>query len=350
MEGVTVGEASLLSHLCLGCMAYLDNPDEPCPNPECGWQQTNGNSKDQLPPRTHLVNRYMIGRSIGQGAFGITYIGWDIHTQRRVAIKEYYPRYLVDRVNICDVVPNNVTTVERFNRGKEWFINEGKRVSKFAFPPHIVNAQECFESNGTAYRVMQYVDGITFLQYIERIHRPLSMNETMKMFLPVFEGIEAAHSVGLIHRDINPQNMIVGNNGGVQILDFSASRSFAQQDETGKVINVKTKFAPNEMFLIRGSDKLIVDVYALSATIYYAVTMHFPATALERRKSLEQQGEDVLVSPMKYNSLLTPAQENAITTGMSIDPNKRYKSVKELSLALMEGENAIWNKIKRKIM
>ena len=242
-----------LNRLCLNCMNVLPHPQAVCPH--CNWsRRTDQNNTSQLPQDTRLKNpgnghEYLIGKAIGQGGFGIVYVAWDIANDRKVAVKEYYPYSKIisrTRSNTVEVSPNTQENVDYFNHQKKRFRQEAEKMMLFSDSPNIVNVFEFFEANNTAYIVMEFVEGQTFAQVLERVpNKRMSLEMVLTNFKPIVSILEKIHTTpftddegwhaGIIHRDISPENIIYSVDGSVKLLDFGAARSSDPTNPTGNI-------------------------------------------------------------------------------------------------------------------
>ena len=195
---------------CINCMKKTEG-QECCPH--CGFQQSDGDSLARyLPPGTTLEDRFVVGRVLGQGSFGITYIGIDTLFDRVVAVKEYFPIHHVHRnvagdegIDVCLYEDENPEEYEQM-MGK--FLDEAKRLTQFREIKGIVSVHDFFFENNTAYMVMEYVEGVSLKEYVEE-HGPMKGQWVLMHMDPLMDALENIHKTGLIHRDISPDNIIV---------------------------------------------------------------------------------------------------------------------------------------------
>lgn len=312
-----------LDHLCMGCMQYLDHPEAPCP--VCGWRPGDANQPHQLAPGSILAGKYLVGRVLGQGGFGITYMGWDIPANAKRAIKEYYPSDSVTREgDHYTVTPYTSQDIPRlFAQGRDKFFLEAQNLARFDHIPDVVSIKDFFLENGTAYIVMEFVEGQTFREYLTRLGRPMELADTLALLEPVARSLEQVHAAGLIHRDVSPDNIMLTADGTAKLLDFGAARGFSIQGARTNTVNVKMGYAPDEQYRTHGNQGPWTDVYALAATIYRAITGQVPIQAFERSPT------DLLDRPTLLGAKLTPAQEQVLLKGMAVFPEGRYQSVRE---------------------
>ena len=306
---------------CYYCMNYMDDAAEVCPS--CGRPIYNGQALHHLKPGTTLLNgRYMVGRVLGEGGFGITYIGRDLDLDIRVAIKEYYPKGYANR-NVSAVDSVTLTTNgenDVYTKGRERFLREARTLARFTREPSIVNVHDYFEANNTAYFVMDYLKGIDLKDYI-KINGPLDPQTAIDLFIPLMEVLAKVHEQGMIHRDISPDNIIV-EDGELILIDFGASREVY----SGKSISVihKPGYAPCEQQYSRGNQGPWTDVYALCATIYKCITNIKPP------ESSERIFEDRLVAPSKLGINIPPTIEAALMKGLSNRYEERQQDMYQL--------------------
>ena len=307
---------------------YCMNPvkeGETCTN--CGLTEGVYTPRDHhLPLGTVLNNRYLIGRVLGEGGFGITYIGCDLNLEMKAAIKEYFPIDRVYRVSKASLeVSRYAHAAEKFHSGKVKFLREARTMARLDKQQNIVSVKDFFEENNTAYIVMEYVEGTTLKELVNQRGGRIPAGELLHMLEPLFPALTSVHELGLIHRDISPDNLML-ENGKIKLLDFGCAREAATQSET-MTIALKQGYAPIEQYQHKGQGPW-TDVYALSATIYYCLTGKTPQSAVDRLS------EEELVPPRKLGVDLTAGQEAALLQGMNVKARDRFQSVEELYAAL----------------
>lgn len=318
-----------ISQLCMGCMADKGTASI-CP--QCGWQEgTQPEVPQHLPPRTILNNRYVLGRVLGQGGFGITYLAWDMTLNTRLAIKEYLPQTMATRY-AGETQVNAYSSdgaQEQFRYGLDRFLEEARVLARFSDNPHIVAVRDYFESNGTGYLVMAYLDGITFKSYLAGKGNRIPYEEALRIMVPVMEALEEVHQVGLLHRDISPDNIYITRNNQVKVLDFGAARYALGDRSKSLSIILKAGYAPEEQYRSKGVQGAWTDVYATAATLYRAITGVVPPEALDRGV------EDTIVLPSRMGVNIPPAAEAALLKALAVYAQYRYQSMSEFREALM---------------
>ena len=315
---------------CVGCMKMKNNSPI-CEH--CGYNENIPNLPHELPIGTMLKGQYMVGKELGQGGFGITYIGWDCNLDIPVAIKEYYPNSFVSReASQSLTVACSDSVGELYRTSRERFLREARALARLRSVPGIVDVYNFFEENNTAYIIMEYVRGVDLKHYIKQLGRPLIPAELFAVLRPIMNVLNKVHEEGLVHRDISPDNIMIQPDGSSKLLDFGAVREVGSP-ELEKMLSQSTDailkhgFAPIEQYQRRGNLGPWTDVYALCATAHYCLTGKIPPDAPERM--IEQE-------PVHWESIrgLTAQQIAAFSRGMELLPQNRLHSVKELSDAL----------------
>lgn len=311
---------------CPYCMCPLEQ-DGPCP--DCGRDRDSYvPAPHHLPVGTVLRDRYLLGGVLGEGGFGITYIGMDLDLEKRVAVKEYFPAKGAVRLpGGPDVAGFSGTIGELYSTGRERFLREARIMARLDREPCIVGVRDYLEANNTAYIVMDYVDGISLRHLMEQRGGRIPASELLPLTEPLFGALEEMHQKGLIHRDINPDNLML-ERGELRLLDFGCARESVESALT-VTVTVHHGFAPMEQYQpdLEGQGPW-TDVYALSATLYQCLTGLRPPPALDRLM------KDSLVPPRQAGADITPEQEAALLRGMALHPMRRYRTVGELHDAL----------------
>ena len=273
---------------------------------------------------TRLIGRYTIEGVLGQGGFGITYLGMDELHKKKVAIKEFFPQGIVTRnIEYEDTV--TVTLVgekENYDKGKERFLKEAQTMAMFSKDKGIVKALDFFEINNTAYIVMEYLEGVTLKQYLRENER-IDAEDLVELLVPLIEALDEIHSQGLIHRDISPDNIMVLPDGRIKLMDFGAARDYTEFGEKSLSIVLKPGYAPPEQYQTHGIQGPWTDIYALCATMYKCITGENPPDAIERVM------DDSLKKISEFGIVIPPQEEAAIIKGMSVSAKDRYQNIKD---------------------
>ncbi|MBQ9983791.1 MAG: protein kinase [Lachnospiraceae bacterium] len=282
-----------------------------------------------LPSGSVLHDNYIVEAVLGEGGFGITYSAIHRSTNEKVAIKEYFPSGIALR-NFAGSKPL-VTHPEgklatSFNRGMHRFLNEAALLKSFQHLGSIVSVHDVFEENDTAYLVMEYIEGITLKELVKN-EGPMPFDELLDLMKPVLLDLHEVHKQGLIHRDISPENLIVGMDNRLHVIDFGAA-SFSNPNESKTMtVILKSGYAPPEQYIPDGKTGAWTDVYALCATMYMVLTGNKPTEAVRRMQT------DYL-PPIPASTGIATFQAKALYTGLSLNSAERFATTKLLYQAL----------------
>ncbi|PWC32429.1 serine/threonine-protein kinase [Azospirillum sp. TSO35-2] len=310
--------------LCPNCFTRRARPDAVTCG-DCGFPARSDNRPGvHLAPGTPLHGRYQTGRVLGQGGFGATYLGWDERLQVKVAIKEFYPANLIARIpNTAAVSPFSDEHAETFAAGLAKFLEEARTLARLRDIREIVGVQDFFEENGTAYLVMELLDGRTMKRYLADSGGRIDVRRTLGVVMPIAKALQAIHDLGLIHRDVSPDNIFLTNAGDRKLLDFGAARQTVRPG-AGLTVILKPGYAPPEQYSNEGRQGPWSDVYALCATIYLALTGRTPPDATARFMN------DKVPRPGELGVALTPAFEKVLMSGLAMRWQDRPQSMRDL--------------------
>ena len=312
--------------ICYGCMT-MQNVDM-CPL--CGYSRNEEPSPVYLRPGTVLAKKYLIGKVIGHGGFGVTYLAYDTVLGIKLAVKEYLVQEYASRGPDGRVVAHVGEGKDRFEEGISRFLEEARSLAKFEGNPGIVSVRDFFRANGTAYLVMIYLEGMNLRQYLAE-KGPMPYERVQKEILPVVTGaLTAVHGAGMLHRDISPDNIFLTKQGQVRVIDFGAARQVLSSAKSMSII-LKPGYAPEEQYRSHGKQGPWTDVYAVAATVYRAITGKVPP------ESLDRLANDTLEPPSKYCSI-PPAQEQVLLKAMSIKAENRYQSMLDFYNAILAAQ------------
>lgn len=236
---------------------------------------------DELPVGTLLHSNFEIQKTLGRGAFGITYLALDKSLERLVAIKEYLPSSFARRNQESTVHPLTADDSEMFDYGLASFLDEARTVVKFDHA-NIVRVFAFFEANNTAYFVMEYVEGQDLKAYL-KANPSLSEQQLLAIFSPINEGLAKIHQLGYIHRDIKPGNIYIRADGTPVLLDFGAARDIFNKRVDSLTRILTRGFAPYEQDNPAWEDQgSWTDIYAMGASLYHAIAGDAPVSSQER--------------------------------------------------------------------
>ena len=273
-------------NLCDFCFQPV-SPGTVCPH--CGLsKQTYQAEAGLLMPGANLLGTYLIGRVLGRGGFGATYLAYSSERDKVVAIKEYYPTGIANRAKgeeKVSIVSDDKRKV--FEKGASRFYEEAKTMAKFNTNKNVVSVYEFFYANDTVYYSMEYLEGIDLKGYIARKGGKLNEAEAVTIMKGICEALVTVHSTLTLHRDISPDNIFVCTNGDVKLIDFGAAKQVIGDSQQVYSVVVKQGFAPAEQYKSNGRQGVWTDLYAVGASIYYAVTGKIPTDAMNRVENPE---------------------------------------------------------------
>ncbi len=274
-----------------------------------------------LPIGTMLGGSYMVGRRLGAGGFGVSYVGFDVDFERKVAIKEFYPKGYADRdVTGTNLVPRPGARGAYFTEQKEHFAHEGKVLAQVEEQGIVRVLSFCREFN-TAYIIMEFLEGEDLAHYLNRRGGYLPVAEALEIMRPVVKSLALIHERGLVHRDISPDNIMLTKQGP-KLIDFGAALGKGEHPE-GPPIG-KRGYAPSEQLKKGGVVGAHSDVYSLCATLYLLITGQKPPRSLDREK------KDEIYNISDYGVEINRVQEAAIMQGLAMDYKLRIKNAGDL--------------------
>ncbi len=312
--------------LCLGCM---DSHAGHAFCPSCGWSRNSPTGSHQLPPGTILGGELLIGSVLGEGGFGITYVALDLNLNKKLAVKEYFPRSLAQRGSDGESVSSSRREdTQNFAEGLAKFRNEARTLAALGSERGIVSVLRYLEWNGTGYLVMPFVDGMTFRQFLDQEGGKIDFPRCLSILNPVIETLGRLHQTGLFHRDLSPDNIYLPKDGPALLFDFGAARQATEASAGDLSVIVKVGYAPEEQYRRDGHQGPWTDVYGLAATMYRAITGKPPLGALERLNS------DGLATPSSLGAQIEPAAEAVLMRALAVKAPQRISTMSELQTQL----------------
>ncbi len=321
---------------CWNCMQEIEGRPSVCPL--CGFPFDQVQTEVyHLPPETVLAGRYELGIVLGFGGFGVVYKAWDNKLQRIVAVKEYFPTMLLYR----DTATGHAMLIDQsyeeyFVKGKEEFLDEARNIAKFNNHPNIVHVFDFFEENGTAYFIMEYMDGLPLNVYIKmgkERGEVITVECAVHIAKAVLNALEAAHAEGIIHRDIKPHNIYIKADGKVKLIDFGAARFSDSELEKTRSIIITPGYAPAEQYESKSIQGPFTDIYALGAVLYQMVT------GVKPQESVNRKVIDEVVPPSELNSKVPDELDKVIMRAIAVKPEIRFKTAAEFKKALSKGKS-----------
>lgn len=318
---------------CINCFTPMQD-DVACPN--CHFQ-----FKDYVPashhllPETILHGRYLVGRVLGEGGFGITYLGFDLKLERKVAIKEFFPNGSVwrDAASGLTVSCYNTEDVSQmFTYGKENCMKEAKTLAKLDDIDSVVHVLDHFPENNTAYIIMEYIEGVTLKDHVQKLPAKMTFRQVMDLLRPIMRALITIHDRGFIHRDISPDNIMITPDGKAKLLDFGTVKPVPQGGAFTQNPTIKRGFSALEQYSSEGKLGEWTDVYAICATIYYLLTGTVVPEPTDRLSS----GGDRIADKLK--GLVPEPALQALVHGLAINPQNRLRSMQDL-LAQLDSQS-----------
>lgn len=320
---------------CLNCMQEYDEKYGLCPH--CGFiPGTPPKEAYHLHPGVILKNRYIIGTTVGFGGFGITYRAWDTSLDRKVAVKEFYPNGLVNRVpGEKELIIFTGNKANEFENNKKRFLDEARNMTKFSSHPNIVNAYEFFEENNTAYISMEFLEGDSFKGYLKEHGGRADINMAVGVCLSVLDALKEIHAAKIIHRDISPDNVFmipIPEQPGrykIKLIDFGAARFSSVEEEKTRSIILKPGYAPVEQYRSKSKQGPFTDIYAVGAMLYRAITGQMP------EESVNRAVEDFMLEPKIIVPDLPQYINDAIMRAMALNYELRFQTADQFKDALL---------------
>ncbi len=299
--------------------------------PHCGKPlKWTGKAGLELPVGTVLtgsngLRTYQLGAALGKGGFGITYAALEVTSRRRMAIKEYFPSYCSFRAGNGRDVQATTGQEQPYQKGLSSFLAEAKMLLSQDDLPTMVKVVDFFQANGTAYLVMEFIDGVPLHQKAAELGGKFPPELLLPALPPLLSDLGTLHSREIIHRDISPDNILWTPDGTLKLIDFGSAR--ATDNGGNMTMLLKQGFSPIEQYTRNGQGSW-TDVYALAATIYYCLTGVTPPASAER---LER---DPLQPPTALGADLTPQQEQALLQAMAVQPGDRTRAMEDFARKL----------------
>ncbi len=337
---------------CPGCFQDKGSGGAICPECVASQKKRTENEREDkrevLPIGTQLGNRYLIGKMLGGGGFGITYLGFQVELGRRVAIKEYLPIRCAKRdPKSRQVIPSeDESYADIFQRGAKAFLDEARILGSLDHP-NVVDVIDRFKRDGTAYLVMKYYEGSVELgDYCARQYGgKLPWRRTIKLFLPVLAGLEKVHDKDLMHRDIKPGNLLhlPDPEDKLILIDFGLARAVDRERDhsfaiPGVAVVGTARYAAPEQWLnlqpIYGKPSSKSDIYGVAATLYHLLASERPMTAEERLLAKVHGRGDPLPPARRFIPDLPAKLDDALQKALELKQENRFESVAEFARVL----------------
>ena len=308
---------------CFWCMNKLPAPNGVCGT--CGKDNAQRSNSEGELPFAILAGKYLVGHALGRGGFGITYIGLNTLLERKVAIKEYFPSEIAERApDGIYVQPVSQEAAERFAEGRQKALEEATIMARVQNVSNVVTIYDCFGRNNTVYIIMEFIEGESFSELVGR-KGPQKWKDIWPQVRPAGIALAQLHQLGLIHRDISPDNLMLRRDTGEAVLlDFGAASGIVAEGQE-HVTALKDGYAPLEQYQNRAGINGRADEYSWCATLWYILTGTRPPNALQRKA---QQCDPKV--PRKVHGKIPESVRRVLLRGMAIQQQDRYSSMESL--------------------
>lgn len=320
-----------MAGMCPNCFSFHYQP-EGCP--ECGYvKPREPEGAYVLPSRTLLGNRYMIGRVLGIGGFGITYKAYDTLYREICAVKEFAPSGMAyRRPGECEMQLYKAVQSQHFRHGMVRFTEEAQMLKRLEGIPAVVHVRECFIENQTAYFAMEFLDGTNLKKVVKAAGGAVSAEDIIRIIVEIGAAMGAIHqTAGILHRDISPENIYLQKDGTVKLLDFGSARQQTMDENQEFSVEFKHGFAPPEQYTRTGKQGTYTDVYALASTCYYSLTGVMIPDAMDRLDGKRY----VPLCDMRGD--ITPEVSEAVDRALVLDYRKRTRTMEEFVQGICPG-------------
>ena len=275
---------------------------------------------------TYLRERYVIKRILGRGGFGFTYEAYDEANGKKCAIKEYYPRDAAMRLPDGRTLYQMTDELEKtYRHGMDRFMEEAQVLWKLQGVQSVVAVYDYFNENNTSYFVMEFIDGVT-LKKLVKDNGKLDYNIVRSIFFDIGTGLIQVHSMGVFHRDIKPDNIMLTSEGRAKLIDFGNAKSIKRDADEGYSIMLTPKFAPPEQYQKNSEQGTFTDVYAFASTMFYAMTGTYMPEPTARYAS----GEHVNLEEVGFPKFVSDAMNKAL----KLNYKERTQTIYELLMDL----------------
>lgn len=314
--------------LCMGCMEEIEDHMSKCPF--CGYEERACVQESYyLQPGSVVGGKYIVGRALKYTGYTVSYLGMDAERNCKVTLSEYLPSEFSTRSEgDAEVTIYSGDALEQFNQGLMSFLNEGSKLQKLGQVSGIAQVYDCFAENDTGYLVSEYQQSMTLLQEQLENGKRYSMPEAKKIICCLLAGLQKVHAAGVLHCDIAPDNILIGEDGMPKLTDFGSSKYATTSHSKSLAIILKQGYAPEELYRSQGQRGPWTDIYALAAVMYHMLTGKVPPESVDRAL------EDEMPIPSKQGVAITQAEENALLNAMNVYQNDRTKTAAEFQREL----------------
>ena len=307
-----------IEKLCMGCMNETDTKGI-CAH--CGYDNSIANDVNYLIQGTKIMKRFLVGKVLETNGEGVTYICYDAKTDKTVSLREFFPTGICERAMNGSVKIKEGTS-EIFSKGIKQFLRICEKLSNHPEITSIPGVVDFFEGNGTAYCIYESSESITLREFLLRNGGTLTWDQASTIFMPLLATVRALHDIGIIHRGISPETILIGRDGKVRLTGLCISD--VRTMGTAYVPQLFPGFAAVEQYGSIGEQGTWTDVYAMAATIYRVLVGNPPIESIERVTN------DTLTIPSKIVDQAPAAVCEALADALQIIPEERTATIEEL--------------------
>lgn len=302
-----------IDDLCMGCMKELYG-EEKCPS--CGFYANTPQISPYLPLKSHIGDRYIIGKMINANSEGASYMGYDTVRRTAVVVREFLPEKFIKRSVESTFVTVNDTDADAFRKYLGKFLDMWRKLARLRGLSALVPVVDIIEDNNTAYVITEHIDSITLREFLLKSQTGyLNWNKAKVLFMPVLSTLSSIHSVGIVHGGINPDNLLIGRDGKLRLTGFSISEAHLEGSELSP--ELFDGYTPIEQYGYNYNFGTWSDIYAFSAVIYRSLVGSVPQDAVSRSVN------DQLIIPARYAEIIPIYVINALMNGLQIEPDYR---------------------------
>lgn len=299
--------------LCMGCMKELYG-EEKCPN--CGFYVNTPQISPYLPLKSHIGDRYIIGKMMNANSEGATYMGYDSVRNSPVVVREFLPEQFASRTIDSPMLFVNAGYEPLFEKYLAKFLDMWRKIARLRGLSALVPVVDIIEDNNTAYVITEYIESITLREFLLKSQTGyLNWSKAKVLFMPVLSVLSGLHGVGIIHGGINPDNLLIGRDGKLRLTGFSVNEAHMEgSDLTPELFD---GYTPIEQYGYNYNFGIWSDIYAFSAVIYRSLVGTVPQDAVSRSVN------DQLIIPARYAEIIPIYVINALMNGLQIEPDQR---------------------------
>jgi serine/threonine protein kinase len=307
---------------CYACMRELDASVGKCRH--CGYNNRTSPTLQPdyaLPCGAVLAGRYVVGRILGESSFAITYIAYDLKLNLRVCIREFFSHGDTNRNSKqSSMIYWNSQNADDLKNAQAYFVKQAQKKAKLHDLNNIASVWDVFYENNTAYAVMEYIEGETLKNLIVKQGKPLDGNRCLNLFEPIIKELQVAHSRGIVHCDIMPDNFILTPEGKLVLLSLSSAKEqLLEQEMNPSALLVENAYTPFDQHVQNEITGPWTDVYSMCATIYYCVKGTNPPSP----------SDQICGTAIDYSGISLELK-NVLQKGLALKPENRIQSMDDL--------------------